>query len=115
MTPVRSTLKWGVRFVLFSAVLAVIWLIFLRTQSDVTAIHAEVVQWKDKLRLIRWTIILSIYFLWNNIVDLGRYYYKYSEEQATDMKTFRTRALIYLVSIELLIVEALPARLLEAV
>ena len=86
-----------------------------KTHKEVASLAEATEQLNNTFRYIRWTALVLIITFWENVVDLYATLRDLTPEQSEYAKSLQLRVGAMLVAFDLLVVEGLPAKLIELI
>lgn len=106
-------MSWLKKTVLFLLVLvaAGIGLLLVAATNEEVASLSEM-SLKDSTRLIRWGAAGSVIIFWDNLISLWANHKGLDDEQTQRAISMRWRVAAWFVAFELIVIEALPVRIL---
>jgi len=111
----RRARKYLLKALIGLAVLVIIGMILLaatNTHEEVASLAEATQDLNNVMRLFRWTVLVLIIAFWEKIVELYAPVKGLSEKQIAYAKSLQWRVAAILVVFDLLVIEAIPARLL---
>lgn len=84
----------------------------LNTHEEVVGFSQTVQSWESTLRLFRWTLLILVIAFWEKIIDLLAPVKNLTAEQVAYAKSIQWRVAVILVVFDLLVIEAVPAKLM---
>lgn len=84
-----------------------------KTHDEVAGLAESTDQLNNTIRYIRWTALVLLITFWENVVEIYGSYRELSKEQIEYAKNLQVRVGAMLVAFDLLVIEGLPAKLIE--
>ncbi|MDX1750884.1 MAG: hypothetical protein R3271_11245 [Methylophaga sp.] len=96
---------------LMTTTLAVTTIVF-NLNEQVSSLSGSIEGLKNKFTLFRWSVLGLIIVFWPQLINLIAKYYDARSEQVDAMKNRRWRYAALFIAFDLIVIEALPGRLL---
>ena len=84
----------------------------IKSSDEISSTFFFVEDMKGGMRLFRWTFLVLIVAAWEKLIDIYSIISKLSDQQIEYGKSLQWRVAIMLVSLDLLVIEELPMRLI---
>lgn len=107
----KNFFKWCGYLLVFTILISLILSIFVETKDQAAQLAASITDWKNTLRIVRWTAIAVLAVYWLEACQLLAKYKNLSPEQTERAGAMRWHVIISLISFELLIIESLPSKI----
>lgn len=108
----KKSAIWLVGMAIFIAISISILTIAFNTHTYVANIVEVVNNFSVIARFLRWMILGGVIAFWDFIVDKAAIFKDLTPDQVSRAKSMRWKAAAYIIAFELLVIEAIPARLI---
>lgn len=84
-----------------------------QTHKDVANIVQSLSSFESVIRFVRWGVLGGVVMFWDLIIDYAGKVKGFNEEQIVRAKAMRWRIAAFIIAFEFIVVEAVPARLMD--
>ena len=109
----KKSLLWLVLITVAMIVIAGLLNVAAQTHNQVASIVQAIGSFESIARFVRWGSLGALIMFWDQIIDYAGKAKGFDEEQLARAKAMRWRVAAFIFAFEFIVIEAVPARLLD--